>query len=221
MRRTDWLKTFSLRIADRRSFRRRTTRRRRLDRRHPLLEALETRVLLTSPPTTVDDSYSTEEDTTLNVSAPGVLSNDTDADSDPLTAVLDMPPTNGSLQLNSDGSFDYTPNTGFTGNDTFTYHANDGMYDGNTATVTIEVTEGGGGAPTAVADSYTIEWDTQTIAAPGVLGNDTDPDSDPLTAVLDTDVSNGTLTLNSDGSFSYTRNSGFSGTDSFTYHASD
>ncbi len=59
------------------------------------------------------------------------------------------------------------------------------------------------------------------VAAPGVLGNDTDADSDPLTAVLDTDVSHGTLSLAADGGFTYTPTSGYSGPDSFTYHADD
>ena len=59
------------------------------------------------------------------------------------------------------------------------------------------------------------------MAAPGVLANDTDPDGDPLTAVLVTGPSHGTLTLNANGSFTYTPAANFTGTDSFTYRASD
>jgi hypothetical protein len=70
---------------------------------------------------------------------PGVLSNDTDVDSDPLTAVLVTGPTDGTLTLNNDGSFTYTPDADFYGTDTFTYKANDGTVDGNIATVTITV----------------------------------------------------------------------------------
>ena len=58
-------------------------------------------------------------------------------------------------------------------------------------------------------------------AASGVLANDTDPDLDALQAVLVDDVSNGTLSLSSDGSFDYTPDPDFSGEDSFTYRASD
>ncbi len=77
-------------------------------------------------------------------------------------------------------------------------------------------------APVATGESYTTAQDTaKVVAAPGVLGNDTDANSDPLTAVLDTDVSHGTLNLASDGGFTYTPTGGYSGPDSFTYHAFD
>ena len=66
----------------------------------------------------------------------GVLDNDTDVDGDTLTAVLVAGPTNGTVTLNADGSFTYTPTGNFTGTDTFTYNANDGALDSNTATVT-------------------------------------------------------------------------------------
>ena len=67
------------------------------------------------------DSYSTNEHTTLTVAAPGVLGNDSDPENDTLTASLVDGPANGSLSLNADGSFSYTPNAGFTGCDSFTY----------------------------------------------------------------------------------------------------
>jgi hypothetical protein len=77
--------------------------------------------------------------------------------------------------------------------------------------------------PTANDDSYTtvegseLEVDT----AHGVLANDSDPDGDPLTATLQTDVTNGTLSLAADGSFSYTPDASFTGADAFTYQADD
>jgi hypothetical protein len=73
------------------------------------------------------------------VSAPGVLENDSDADGDALTAVLVSGPSNGTLSLNSDGSFVYTPNSPGPGTDSFTYKANDGNADSNVATVTLNV----------------------------------------------------------------------------------
>jgi VCBS repeat-containing protein len=90
-------------------------------------------------PTAVDDSYATDEGTTLNEAAPGVLTNDSDPENDPLTAVLDTGPSNGTLTLNGDGSFGYTPDANFNGTDSFTYHASDGTADSNVATVTITV----------------------------------------------------------------------------------
>ena len=77
-------------------------------------------------------------------------------------------------------------------------------------------------APVAVADVYTTTQDMPlTVTAPGVLDNDSDGDGDSLTAVLDADVSHGSLTLNADGSFTYTPAAGFSSSDSFSYHAFD
>jgi CSLREA domain-containing protein len=96
------------------------------------------------PPNTApvadDDSYSTNEDTSLNVAAPGVLDGDTDVDGDPLTAVLDTGPSNGTLTLNADGSFTYTPDANFNGVDSYTYEACDpgGLCDNATVTITVQ-----------------------------------------------------------------------------------
>ena len=96
-------------------------------------------------PFAVNDAYSTQVNTTLTVAEPGVLSNDTDDDKDSLTAVLVNGPSNGTVTLNADGSFTYTPNANFTGTDSFTYQAYDGTEYSNVATVTITVTSTGGG----------------------------------------------------------------------------
>ncbi len=91
-------------------------------------------------PVATADSYSTNEDTPLTVSASGVLSNDTDGESNPLTAVLVSNVSNGSLTLNSDGSFTYTPTANWSGSDSFAYNANDGTVNSaSPATVTITV----------------------------------------------------------------------------------
>ncbi len=167
------------------------------------------------------DTYATNEDTPLNVAAPGVLSNDTDPDGDTLTAILDSNPANGTVTLNANGSFTYTPNLNFSGSDSFTYHPTDGVDEPASVTVTINVNPVND-PPVATADGYATNEDTPlNIAAPGVLGNDTDAESSPLTASLVSDVSNGTLTLNADGSFTYTPDANFSGSDSFTYQAND
>jgi len=85
-----------------------------------------TQVGVNTPPVANDDGYPATINTPLNVPAPGVLGNDEDADGDPLTAELETDVTSGSLTLNDDGSFAYTPNTDFLGDDTFTYFAHDG-----------------------------------------------------------------------------------------------
>ena len=98
-----------------------------------------------TPPEAQGDSYTTDEGQELAVPAPGVLDNDTAASSDTLEATKVSDPSNGTLTLNADGSFTYTPNSGFTGEDSFTYKANDGTSDSNVATVTITVEDGDGG----------------------------------------------------------------------------
>jgi hypothetical protein len=98
-------------------------------------------VVVNDPPESVDDAYSVTVNDVLEVSeAGGVLANDSDVNGDTLIAVLVTGPTHGSLTLNPDGSFLYTPNPDFVGVDSFTYVAHDGVVDSEVATVTIEVT---------------------------------------------------------------------------------
>lgn len=76
--------------------------------------------------------------------------------------------------------------------------------------------------PRGVADEFSLQIDGgRQVASPGVLANDQDPDRDPLTAKLGTNVQHGTLTFTSDGAFEYTPFAGWSGTDSFDYTCSD
>ncbi|MCU0750126.1 MAG: Ig-like domain-containing protein, partial [Akkermansiaceae bacterium] len=173
-------------------------------------------------PVAVADAYSTNEDTPLVVNAAsGLLGNDTDAETNPLTAIKVTDPANGSVTVNANGSFTYTPNSNFAGTDSFTYKANDATSDSNVATVTLTV-NAVNDAPVAVADSYVVTLDTPLVTpAPGVLSNDTDVESGSLTAIEVTGPSNGSLTLNTDGSFTYTPTTGYTGADSFTYKAND
>lgn len=94
-----------------------------------------------SPPVAVADSHQTASGSVLSVPAPGVLANDTDADGDQLTATLAAPPTAGTVVLNPNGSFTYTPGANFVGTATFTYTASDGSAVSQPATVAITVTE--------------------------------------------------------------------------------
>ena len=114
----------------------------------------------------------------MGASLNGVLENDTDAENDSLSAILDSTTSNGELVLNSDGSFVYTPSANFVGTDSFSYHANDSTDDGNTATVTINV-DPVNDVPVTVDDEFSTPEDTAlTISSPGVLENDTDAEND-------------------------------------------
>ena len=95
--------------------------------------------LLQRAPVAVDDAYRVDAGETLDVPAPGLLGNDTDADGDTLSAALESDVSNGTLTLNPDGSFSYSPNAGFSGTDSFMYKANDGTADSNVGTATIRV----------------------------------------------------------------------------------
>jgi VCBS repeat-containing protein len=177
-------------------------------------------------PVATGESYSVNEDEVLDVDATsGVLVNDADVDDgDALTAnAVLIPPVNGTLLLNADGLFIYTPLPNFSGTDSFTYEVIDTLGASSSALVELTVIEVND-APVAAGDFYELDEDVPlTVAAQGVLANDSDVDvGEQLVAssVL-MPPSNGTLTLNTDGSFAYTPNENFSGTDSFTYELSD
>jgi VCBS repeat-containing protein len=113
-------------------------------------------------PVAVADTYSTFKNTALIVPSPGVLANDTDAQSNMLTAVLSASPTRGALTLNPNGSFTYTPANDFTGGDTFTYRARDGSLDSNVVTVSINIgSPPSGGLANGSFESNFTGW-TQT-----------------------------------------------------------
>jgi len=173
------------------------------------------------PPTAEDVSVGTNEDTPVSIQLEG-----SDPEGLDLQFAIASHPANGSLGIlnvtsGTTATVIYTPDTDFSGTDTFEYSVSD---EENTTTATVTVTVAGSNdTPDAMDDSYDVEEDqTLTVTeADGVLSNDTDAEGDPLTASLLSDVSNGTLDLDSDGSFSYEPDPDFSGTDTFTYEASD
>jgi len=191
----------------------------------PVVTVIITIYALTNhPPIGVMDAYSVEFNTTLSVDAlSGVLVNDSDPDGDVITAVLLGDASFGSLDLQRDGSFTYTPDTGYIGADHFTYEVSDGRSTSNPVMVTIYVNSSDNAAPVAKPDYYeTILETTLTVdAASGVLANDNDADGDSLSAVLLATTTQGSLTLNSDGSFTYIPKNDYTGPDHFTYEASD
>ena len=170
-------------------------------------------------PVAGDDAYTVDEDGTLTVS-PGVLANDLDPDGDIMTAAVVDNVSNGTLTFDPDGSFTYTPNADFFGTDRFTYRANDGTDDSNVATVEIDV-KPANDAPVAKTDAFTVDEDGALAEAEGVLANDVDVDGDPLTVELVSDVTSGVLSLNADGTFTYTPDADFAGEDRFIYRTSD
>jgi hypothetical protein len=171
-------------------------------------------------PVAVDDSATTRVGTPLTLAAPGVLGNDTDLEDDPLTAVLQNGRAKKWVRLDSDGGFTYTPDPGFVGVQSFGYSVRDGN-GSDTGTLTITVSEANS-TPVAASDAYaTAEDDTLVVTAPGLLANDSDPDGDSLTVVVGTPPASGSLLVAPDGSFIYTPEPQFSGTDAFTYTLED
>ncbi len=300
--------------------------------------------VLNVAPLAVGDSYTTLEDTPLQIMPDSVLANDSDNNGDALTAFKNSNPGHGLLLLNLNGSFVYTPTLNTNGPDSFTYRARDGALNSNIAMVnlsirsvndapagtnqtvitledadymfatldfgftdpsdspantfnrvkitnlpgkgtlklngtavkvgqfvratditaglltftpasnawgapytsfTFQVEDDGGtanggvnldptpnamtisvpsvnDAPIAAGDRYTTtQYTSLKLAAPGILANDTDIESSPLTAILDGAPAHGLLSLYPNGSFVYTPTLGIYGLDSFTYHASD
>jgi len=177
----------------------------------------------THPPVAFPDAYEMDWETTLAVAAPGVLGNDVDTPGDTHTAQLVTGVAHGGLSLASNGGFTYTPDDDFFGTDGFTYRARDAFGNlSNTAGVTITVVQVNR-APVASDVAYEVDQDATLVvdAADGVLKNDTDPDGDALTAILETDAEHGTLALEADGGFTYAPDEGYEGLDTFTYRASD
>ena len=189
------------------------------------------------------DTGASDEDTVLNVGAPGVLANDSDPENDILTVTaFDAVSAKGAaVTVNADGSYSYDPtgsgtlnalSTGETTTDTFTYTVSDGTDGSNTATVTITVT-GVNDAPVAFANSESSNEDTVlNVGASGVLANDTDRENDTLTVSAFDAVSakGAAVTVNADGSYSYDPTgsatlgalaAGENTTDTFTYTVSD
>ncbi|MEJ6399135.1 Ig-like domain-containing protein [Yoonia sp. 208BN28-4] len=178
-------------------------------------------------PVASPDGFKVQAGTTLTVEADrGLLRNDSDLDGNPLTAVLDQNVSNGTLNLNADGSFSYTPNAGFSaGTDSFTYFANDGTTNSmQPVTVSIDVpADTTNSAPVAVDDFFTgTEDERLTILTENVLGNDRDTDSGPnpiqLAGVLG--AQNGMVSLE-DANIFFIPDPDFNGIASFVYVLSD
>ena len=174
-------------------------------------------------PVAADDTATVAEDGSVTIA---VLSNDTDADSDPVTISSLGTPANGSVSINDNGTpgdqtddrIVYTPDADFNGTDSFTYTISDGRGGSATGTVDVTVTPEPD-APNAVNDSATAGVGTPVVIP--VLANDNDPDGDTLQVIAVTQGTDGAVTINPDNTVSYTSGVGFTGTDSFTYTIDD
>jgi hypothetical protein len=176
--------------------------------------------------TKIDITYDADNDILFNNNIKGTSSFDssnsvnitldgTDVDGDALTYSISSA-SNGTLSLNND-IVTYVPNQDWNGEDTFTYVANDGSLDSNTATVTITVNSVND-APTV--NDITLTGDEDTSEIVDLSTQTSDIDGDALTYSIITDVTNGTTSI--DGSkVTYTPDTNWSGTDSYTYKAND
>jgi len=167
-------------------------------------------------PIAVDDVRSTEEDDPVGIA---VLDNDSDPDGDPLTLSVLTQPANGTASLTQAGNIIvYSPATGFSGTDSFTYQISDGNGGQAVATVTVGVSDLNV-APTAVADQAQLPQGQSIDIA--VLANDVDPDGDSLSVSIALPPANGSATVLPDNRISYTPVASFFGADSIGYVIDD
>jgi VCBS repeat-containing protein len=181
----------------------------------------------TWPPFAQDDQMIVTEGGTSSTLANGfdrVTANDRADSGNTLQANLVAMPAHGTLVFNPDGTFSYTHNGDEATSDFFTYSANDGTQSSNVAKVTITI-QPVNDAPIANIDSASVargqRVTTLDSGAKSLLANDNDPDSTILTATLVTAPAHGAVTINANGTFTYTHNGGNDATDSFTYQAAD
>ncbi|MCW9032894.1 MAG: tandem-95 repeat protein, partial [Rhodospirillales bacterium] len=173
-----------------------------------LIETVETP---NTGPESEDSSATATEDTAYNGT---VIA--TDADGDTLSYALENGPSNGTLIFNDDGTYTYTPDTDYNGTDSFSYEVSDGQGGTTTATVNLTV-DPTNDTPVSEDSSATLSEDTSYNGSVSA----TDVDGDNLTYALDSGPSNGTLSFNDDGTYTYTPNHDYYGSDSFSYQVND
>lgn len=188
-----------------------------------------------TPPVAIADTYSAPQGGTITITAPGVLSNDTDADGNTITAVKVSNPANGALNLNANGSFTYIHNNGTSTSDSFTYKVIDAGSEGNTVTVSISITPVNS-PPLVSAISKTSNGSLPIpFTAADFTSKYTDPNGDPLVKVKIVSLPlNGVLKLNGTavtvnqeiplavlGGLTFEPASNWGGTTTFAWNASD
>jgi uncharacterized repeat protein (TIGR01451 family) len=166
------------------------------------------------PPVALDDAVTTDEDTAVTVN---VLSNDSDADGNPLAVASVAPGAHGSVAIGSDDTVIYMPDADYHGVDSFTYVVTDGELM-DTATVAVTV-EPAADAPAAVDDVATTDEDTAAVI--DVLVNDSDVDGDSLSIKSVTPPAHGSVLITFEDTLIYTPNPDYNGADNFSYVISD
>jgi VCBS repeat-containing protein len=184
------------------------------------IEVLEDRALLTANlPVAVSDVYSVNQDTAFNGTS--VLANDTDLDNNVINgATLQSAPSHGTLTLAPDGTFNYIPNAGYVGSDSFTYFANDlANAEGSLTSGRVNLHVGTVNQ-LPVASPATINATTNTGFNGSLAGTDANGDSLTFAAGA-TAPTHGTVTINPNGTYLYTPANNFTGIDSFSFRTND
>ncbi len=168
-------------------------------------------------PTPQIDNYTIDEDSTFSAN---VLTNDSDPENQPLTVSLITDVNNGNLTLNSDGSFTFIPTPNYYGSDNFIYEVCDNFSPALCATELVNIIINSvNDAPVTTTDLYNGIEDNQITG--NVLINDSDIEGNALNSTLFSSPTFGTVTLLVAGSFTYTPNSNYFGTDAFVYEVCD
>jgi len=185
---------------------------------------LEAPAPFSRPPVANPDGFNTLKNTPLSTNASAFLANDYSPNATPLQLIdVSSNSTHGGTVTLSGLTVTYTPPTGFTGLDTFTYVLSDGVCDTASTTVTISVVPRPNQNPIANADTVTTLRD-QPLAIPGdfLTANDSDPDGDPLVIVaISTNSAHGGLVMLVGTNVLYAPAAGFVGVDTFTYTIDD
>jgi uncharacterized repeat protein (TIGR01451 family) len=173
-------------------------------------------------PIAVDDELGSEINLPLAINELDLIANDLDIDN--LLSelfIVNIDNFVGGLVTRSDGVITFTPITNYIGLAGFDYTVSDGLLT-DVGRVDIMITDENNTAPTSVADTYDMnEYGLLSVETPGILSNDLDAENNVLRTVLVSSTTTGDLTLNIDGSFTYSPPPAYIGTDSFVYHVTD
>jgi VCBS repeat-containing protein len=172
-------------------------------------------------PVAFDHAFTTDEDNSLTMAAPGLLAGAFDVENDPLQALLVAATSHGTLVLRPDGSFTYTPGANFHGSDSFQYAVTDGQATSATVTVTLTI-HSVNDAPEGFAPEFAVlKGGNLLIERPTLLQHVEDVDGDALDYAIVQGPQYGQLVRRADGSLVYMPRGGFVGIDTFQFKAWD
>lgn len=169
-----------------------------------------------SAPVAKNDSASSSANTAVTVT---VLANDSDPDGDSLSVTTISGVSNGSAKLNSNGSISFTPASGFSGITSFGYSISDGRGGSASAQVSVNVAASTLKAPVANDDQVSLSSISPVVVP--VLANDSDPQGAKLSIIAVTQGSKGSVSVNADGTLTYSPTRSLKNSDSFSYTISN